>query len=179
MQRTEQTSLYFLRGSWPCSKSILRRNERIKQPTSWQYVSRMKWRPVVLLRRGVMTLYFWTEVVTISQSAISSRGSSNISNFRFDRKLPLDFVISSDGWYAVDFNFVLRFDFCIPMQRMVVVTTGKLQYCIAIFFKKIKISNQICLIKGPPTPSGSVSVNKSRRGTKSKQYSPRSGLNDN
>ena len=38
----------------------------MKQPTSWQPVSRIKWRHYVIIGRSIMTLYLCTKTVTIS-----------------------------------------------------------------------------------------------------------------
>ena len=54
----------------------------MKQPRSWQTVSRIKWRHYVIIGRGIMTLYLCTKTVTIS-----SRGPPNLSNFLFERQI--------------------------------------------------------------------------------------------
>ena len=54
----------------------------MKQPTSWQAVSRIKWRHYIIIGRGIMTLCLCTKTVTIS-----SRGPPNLSNFLFERQL--------------------------------------------------------------------------------------------
>ena len=54
---------------------------KLKQPTSWKPVSRIKWRHGALLGYGIMTLYSCEEMVTIL-----SRGSPYPSNFLFQRQ---------------------------------------------------------------------------------------------
>ena len=53
----------------------------MKQLTSWQSVSRIKGCNDVILGHGIMMLYLCTETATIS-----SRGSSNVLNFLFERQ---------------------------------------------------------------------------------------------
>ena len=53
----------------------------MKQPTSWQPVSRIKWRHYVIIGLGIMPLYLCTKTFTIS-----SRGPTNLSNFLFERQ---------------------------------------------------------------------------------------------
>ena len=56
----------------------------MKQPTSWQPVSRIKWRRDIIIGRAIMTLYLCTKMVTIS-----SKGPPNLSNFLFERQWSL------------------------------------------------------------------------------------------
>ena len=53
----------------------------MKQPTSWQPVSQIKWCHGIILGCGIITLYLCTKMVTIS-----SRGPPNLLNLLFERQ---------------------------------------------------------------------------------------------
>ena len=58
-----------------------RKDPSMKQKMFWQCVSWFKWRHNVILRRGIMTLYLCTEMVTIS-----SRRPTNLSIWETKRR---------------------------------------------------------------------------------------------